>query len=215
MAIKAGMVSAFVSYQWEDGLTHPEWFPSMSPDEDVIQHVNKSGQWGVKHQTVSLGIPEGGKSNFYLLRRPLDFDHAGRELRRDATVPLKTWTRPTATAKPVDLPDETLLASREDVLSFLTENWLLVSADKWSDNGHRDPDNKDTGGMCCQPEGYNRKQKAKFKFDKYGLPLCPTVTYLTADVTKFYPSESERRRLLEALAKSLGDTAADTDQSNE
>jgi len=213
-AVKAAMFSAFASYPWEDGLAHPEWFPSVSPDEDVIQHVNKSGQWGVKHQTLNLETPEGAKSNFYLLRRPLEFDHAGRGIRRDAKVPLKTWTRPSV-VKAIEPTNEMLLTSREDVLSYLIENWINVPATKWSDNGHRDPDNKETGGMCCQPEGYNRKQKAKFKFDKYGLPLCPTVTYLTSDVSKFYPSDDERRRLLKALQESLGDAASVPGELNE
>lgn len=206
-AVKTAMATAFETYVWEDGKVHPEWFPKNDLDGDTIQALNKSGQWGVVHERVRVDRPDGGLTDYWLLRRPLRLSHSARNLKADF-APFLTWARPPAIGE-APIADAEAVEGREEVLNYLADNWLNVAPENWTANGHRDPDNKDLG-VCWQPQSYNRKLRDRYKFDEHGLPWCPTASYLSSHVLKFYPSQPERERLAEAFLDSLATATTET-----
>jgi hypothetical protein len=184
---------------------HPDWFPRRSEDTDVIQHVNKSGQWGLAHNASLLLRPQGGSTTYYWLRRPVKYDQKCREPRPadfGFQPILPSCACPTTAASVSSSDMAGLAAERARVIDYLYRTWVGVPLKEWTLDGHRDPDNKELG-VVAQPSEYNRHSKSKWKFDEYGMKECPTVDYLRSRLEQFYPSLPERKALLIALFQSL------------
>ena len=149
---------------------------------DVIQVVNKSGQWGLAHQSFTL--EEHPKSvRFYGLRSPFTYLSSARELNTLHRLDPADREAGVAAAK-----------------AYHQETFLDVPADKW-DQGHANPN--DTGATIWQPGSYQRSRRDRFIFDEHGLPLAPTVSELTSNVNKYY-SREEQKDLLAKLIKLHG-----------
>lgn len=146
---------------------------------DPIQHVNKSGQWGLQHQQVRIGgVPH------YTLRTPYTFLPAARKLR----------------GRPPARTDEEVRANqREDTLAWLQQNFFDVPVEQW-EAGHASP-----GGsqIVYQPAPYQGAVRNRFKFDQYGLKTCPTVEELERAIDKYY-TEEEQRIILAHLERKFG-----------
>lgn len=206
--------SAFESYRWEDGQQHREWFPAYDVDSDPIQHVNKTSQWGVEHSCENLARPFDGRIvTYYFITLPLRPNSNARNLKA-ANTPIVDWTPPALVAPPpapVPAAAAGPTKSRIEVLTYLAATWTAVMERNWTPEGHRDPDNKVSGGLCWQPKAYNRAQRDRFKFDEYGLPRCPAVGHLSRHLRDFYPSDNELQRLRRAIDEELGTREADDD----
>jgi len=163
---------------------HPEHKPRPGPkslenDGDVIQHVNKSGQWGLRHQNVALANRPG---DFYRLCPPFEYDGSARKLQKEGSM-----------------ANEDKEAEVQKIKDYMKKNWLDVPADQW-DQGHASP--SDAAPSVYQPRGYQRPLKARFKFDEHGLALCPTSPELAAKLDKYYPGREERAEILRAILAS-------------
>jgi len=183
---------------------HPEWFPRLSEDTDVIQHVNKSGQWGLSHHSGSLTMADGRTTTYYWLRRPVKYDPVCRKPRPadHEFQPVLPGCGCTTTqgASPALAPG--LASERARIIDYLYQNWIGVPLSGWTLEGHRDPVNKDKG-LVAQPVQFNRHSRSKWKFDENGMKECPTVEYLEAQLERFYPSAAEREALIRVLFGSL------------
>jgi len=200
-AIKSALADSFRNHP------HPEWFPKRSDDDDIIQHVNKTGQWGLKHNAELLRSPSGDSVNYYWISTPLEFT-TPRELRK-VGVP-QNFKSPVPACdcliEPLEMPEESdrdLVLERLRVIQFLVDSFLNVPISGWTLEGHKDAQNKERGTVA-QPKKFNRSAKDRWKFDDYGLTRCPSVGNLTDNLRDFYPSNEELSELLQALQKELG-----------
>jgi hypothetical protein len=182
---------------------HPDWFPKLGEDTDVIQHVNKSGQWGLAHNSGTLHKADGSSTTYYWLRRPIKYDTVCRKP-RPADFEYQPTLPDCNCVQPGDAPvvDPDLAVQRARVIDHLYRTWIEVPVKDWTLEGHRDPDNKNLG-VVAQPSEYNRHSKSKWKFDDHGMKECPTVGYLDGRVDRFYPSEHERCELVRIAFDSL------------
>jgi hypothetical protein len=195
-----------------DRTRHPDWFPQLTEDSDVIQMVNKSGQWGLKHQQFSGQIPDDTDRSvaYYTLAGPLEQEIGKRNPKGYVQPEPPTCDHIVAEA------DDSIFSitpqearkketERAAILDYMKRTWVNVPLEDWTLNGHKDPTNKELpDNLVAQPKDYNRKMRNKWKFDEFGLPWCPSVEHLAKQLDTFYPSEIERRMLFEALAKDLG-----------
>jgi hypothetical protein len=101
--------------------------------------------------------------------------------------------------KKLTLPTDEKTAQVMKIKIWLEKTFLDVEVRKWS-KGHRDPNSKEG---VYQPESYNRALRDRFKFDERGLRLNPTVSELSKNLKKYYPSKEEQRELLDILKKEL------------
>lgn len=164
-----------------------EWFlanPTVTPrprglqgDGDVIQHVNKSGQWGLAHQKVVL---EGRSGDYYLLREPYSYKPAARKLQELEAA--SEGDRDSQIAR---------------IKEYHLQEWISVPNGSW-DAGHRSPG--DGGAKVWQPKSYQRSRRDRFKFDELGMVLCPSVEELLAHPDKYY-SKDERAKIARALTQ--------------
>lgn len=196
---------------------HPEWFPEYNEDTDVIQFVNKTGQWGLAHQTFHARVPlnrdaEGPSTTYYTLAGPLVYDRARRKTGDYVQPPEPACDcQPYEPAAPAvhsaqgAASARDLLMEREVVLDYLKRTWINVPVSQWTLEGHRDPTNKDDSPLVAQPQQYNRKMQNTYKFDEYGLPLCPTVDRLLSRFDAFYPSSHERASIFDYLVGRIDD----------
>lgn len=190
---------------------HREWFPDYSEDADVIQAVNKSGQWGLAHQSFKAKVPlengmAGGASHYYTLAGPLTYDRSNRKEGTFVQPPIPVCNCDTSSwpdDPPIPPTNRALAAEREIILNHLKATWLNVPLSDWTLEGHRDPTNKATSGLVAQPRQYNRKMQNTYKFDRYGLPSCPSVGHLLDRFDNFYPSDDEKVSILVYLLEQL------------
>ena len=203
--VKEALYSSFQQHP------HSDWFPALEEDGDVIQHVNKTGQWGLKHQHGNLHTHDGKSVGHYWLREPLSFETAAKlrskgkrgENHFTATLPACDCPPVAARTKSEVKAARDLSLERSKVIDYLHRTWVAVPETAWTLEGHRDPDNKELHELIAQPQAYNRASRDKFKFDEYGLPWCPAVGYLIDHLTDFYPSLSERETILRSVYASL------------
>ena len=199
--LKAALAESFKNHP------HPEWFPKQSEDDDIIQHVNKTSQWGLAHNSERLKTPNGEIVYYYWIAQPLEFV-TPTSLRKPNVSQNFTTQIPSCKC---DLTpnadfsslDRDLAIERLRVNQFLIENFINVPLSDWTLEGHKDAQNKDLGTVA-QPKRFNRSARDRWKFDDYGLTRCPSVGNLTSNLRDFYPSNDELAELLHALKKELG-----------
>ena len=205
--IKSALARSFMNHP------HPEWFPRRSDDDDIIQHVNKTSQWGLVHNSEYLKTPNGDAVNYYWLYQPLEFTTP-----RDSDTPQDFKTQiPTCECKTVPTTvnssnERDLALERLRVIQYLIDNFLNVPLSGWTLEGHRDAQNKERGTIA-QPKKFNRAARDRWKFDENGLTLCPSSGNLAANLRNFYPSDSELFDLYSAIKQELGMTTL-SDQSD-
>lgn len=133
--------------------------------KDVIQHVNKTDQWGLLHKTHS--------KKYYYIPRPFVFIDIHIKKRHDF--------------------GSSMVQDKKNSMIQRTKNYLLtfyinVPNEKW-DMGHVDPNgNNSHTNMIMQPP-IQRAYRDRFKFDQYGLRLCPTAQELANNIRKYYSKE--------------------------
>jgi hypothetical protein len=200
-AIKSALAESFKNHP------HPEWFPKRSEDDDIIQHVNKTGQWGLKHNAEFLRSPSGDSVNYYWISTPLEFT-TPRELRKDGvpqnfTSPVPACDCLIELSEISEKNDRDLVLERFRVIQYLSDSFLHVPVSDWTLEGHKDAQNKERGTVA-QPKRFNRSARDRWKFDDYGLTRCPSVGNLIDNLRDFYPSNEELTELLQALKKEIG-----------
>lgn len=164
---------------------HPEHKPrpthkSLDASGDAIQAVNKTGQWGLQHQTLSG--PDLNDTH-YRLARPFTYDPSARRLRDSRHI------------APGDRGAGVAL-----VKDYVRANFIDVPDEEW-EQGHRRPD--DDESVIWQPGRYQGSRRNRFLFDEMGLVLCPTIDELLASPAKYY-TRAELTRLVDALSDALG-----------
>lgn len=194
--IKAALAESFKNHP------HPEWFPKRSEDDDIIQHVNKTGQWGLSKKSEALKAPNGDSVTYYWLDLPLSFELPRNQTSQNFDTPIPDCNCQPETDHSVELSDRDLALERLRVIQFLNDNFINVPLSDWTLEGHIDAQNKDLGTVA-QPKRFNRTARDKWKFDKNGLIICPSVGNLTSNLRKYYPSDEELMQLIDALNKEL------------
>lgn len=185
---------------------HPEWFPVVDEDSDVIQHLNKTSQWGVKHHSADLPRYEDGKKKSHYWCEPES--SLVRSIRDNfkAKPQVVQPEIPSCKCKGAVLRPASaeLLKEVLRVKEHLRRSHIDVDASDWTLNGHRDPTQQD-GPLVAQPTSYNRAYKDKYKFDEFGLPEALTVSHLSKGdaLLKHYPSSEERVALAKICFESL------------
>lgn len=178
----------------------PAKFPAYDEDGDVIQKANKTGQWGLLRWQgdgsgrYNLARPTDGAPTHYYFLDPL--------VRRDPTV-RKTRTQQMVThlaATPAMTAAESF---RYEALSYIYREWFHQLEKDWTLNGHRDPDNKSTGGVLAQPKKFNKDTQNRWKLDEFGFPELPTVGHLLANAMAWFPANDARRLLRDAALAAL------------
>ena len=208
-ALKSALADSFNNHP------HPEWFPKRSEDDDIIQHVNKTSQWGLKHNSETLKSPTGDLVNYYWITTPLEFC-APSTLRKQG-VPQNFETVIPKCDCPEDKIDNSeaitaernLVLERLKVVRYLTDTYLNVPLSEWTLEGHRDAQNKDRGTVA-QPKRFNRSSRDRWKFDDYGLTRCPSIGNLISNLRDFYPSNEELTMLASALDHELNQSITDS-----
>jgi hypothetical protein len=207
-ALKSALADSFGNHP------HPEWFPKRSEDDDIIQHVNKTSQWGLKHNSATLKSPNGDLVNYYWISMPLQFC-APSTLRKQGVTQSFITSIPKCNC--LDEPDQDsserdsdrdLVLERMRVISYLTDAFLNVPLKDWTLEGHRDAQNKELGTVA-QPKKFNRSARDRWKFDDYGLTRCPSVVNLISNLRSFYPSDEELIQLAEALQRELDNSSTE------
>jgi hypothetical protein len=200
-AFKTAIASSFANHP------HPEWFAKRSEDDDAIQHVNKTSQWGLQHKSEILKSPNGEAINYYYLSTPFDFSNPSALRKPSASQSFETQIPPCNCEVTVDqvpvVDHRDLVKERLRVLEYLTDSFLSVPVSGWTLEGHKDAQNKDRGTVA-QPKRFNRSARDRWKFDDYGLTRCPSIGNLTDNLRDFYPSNEELVELLHALQDELG-----------
>ena len=200
-SLKAALAESFRNHP------HPEWFPRQSEDDDIIQHVNKTSQWGLAHNSERLKTPSGETVYYYWIDQPLVF--VTPTSLRKPTVSQNFITQipscecDLTPSKIHSSPDRELAIERLRINQFLIENFINVPLSEWTLEGHKDAQNKDRGTVA-QPKKFNRSARDRWKFDEYGLTRCPSIGNLTGNLRDFYPSDEELTELLHALNKEMG-----------
>lgn len=138
---------------------------------DPIQNVNKTGQWGLVHQSVRLGE---NRQHYYTLREPYEFDSLARKLQE--AIPLNSEDRD---------------AYIERVQEFVNRRYSAPPED-W-DQGHANPN--DPSATIWQPKSLNRSHRNRFIFDKFGMVLCPTVSEIKNNVDSYFSTPAEKKEL--------------------
>jgi len=192
---------------------HPEWFPKLNEDSDVIQHVNKSGQFGLVSNSAKLRSPEGISTSYYWLRTPVRYDPRARFPKPNDYSHQPVLPKCDCKVKTTQEEKENLELLKEKeravhrVKDWHSKTFIEPPISEWTLEGHKDPFNKDLGTVA-QPSAYNRQSKSKWKFDDYSMPKCPTVEHLKTRLDEFYSAREEKaelaRVLLEDLAKEDG-----------
>jgi hypothetical protein len=163
---------------------HPEVRPrphrSTGRGSDVIQHVNKTGQWGLMHQAVGTR-----NTPHYMLRAPFGFAAGARRL--ITATPISTENRTAAVAV---------------IKDRVRQEWLDVPEEEW-DVGHARPG--DPTSLVYQPRSYQRSRRDRFIFDELGMVKCPTAQELATHLDQYYTPE-EQAVLRDALSQKFGET---------
>src|ERR1035437_3468709 len=120
--------------------------------KDVIQLINKTDQWGLKHITL--------ERKFYTI--PFPFIYVGLHLKK-RDIKFSSHNR-----------DEKI----DYIKEYLVDNYINVPNEKW-EVGHLDPNNPDGSeeNLVYQPP-IQGKFRDRFKFDKMGLIKYPTPNEL-------------------------------------
>lgn len=176
-------------------LAHPEVAPrprALSTDGDVIQHVNKSGQWGLKHQKAILADVPG---DFYRLRAPFTYLPHARLLQRRVSLSPSAAEHIAGTAELTSTDQAAIARAREiaKIKSYHLHEFVNVPDSEW-DEGHRDP--ADSTPSLVQPRSYQRPRRDKFKFDDYGMVLNPTVSELLTNLDRYYTPDEARQIMI-------------------
>lgn len=188
---------------------HPEWFPKQSEDDDIIQSVNKTSQWGLAHNSERLKTPSGEMVYYYWIAQPLVF--VTPTALRKPTVPQNFITQiPSCNCDPSLIKSSTfserdLAIERLRINQFLIDNFINVPLSEWTIEGHKDAQNKDRGTVA-QPKKFNRAARDRWKFDDNGMTRCPSIGNLSTNLRDFYPSDTELTQLLSAIQNELGIT---------
>lgn len=187
------LVAAHPEYEFSrDDLTEfrrafSDWYrghPDVTPrpralgDGDAIQGLNKTGQWGLKHQKRDLS-----GTTFYRLRPPFTYLAAARYL---------------LDAQPLDPSDRAAQVQR--VKDYMIANWIDVPDDQW-EQGHANP--ADPSKLVWQPGQYQRARRDRYIFDEMGLPTARTVEGMKQAITSGLYSVDDQRKLLELLKAKL------------
>lgn len=200
-SFKTAIASSFANHP------HPDWFAKRSEDDDAIQHVNKTSQWGLQHKSEILRSPTGESIHYYYLSTPFDFTNPSALRKPGAKQSFETQIPPCNCEVQVDqvpvADHRDLVKERLRVLEYLTDSFLNVPVSGWTLEGHKDAQNKDRGTVA-QPKKFNRSARDRWKFDDYGLTRCPSIGNLTENLRDFYPSNEELLELLHALQEELG-----------
>jgi hypothetical protein len=197
--IKVALADSFKNHP------HPEWFPKRSEDDDIIQHVNKTGQWGLSKKSEALKAPNGDSVTYYWLDLPLTFELPRIQSPQNFTTQIPNCNCQPESGHTPESSDRDLSLERLRVIQFLNDNFINVPLSDWTSEGHKDAQNKELGTVA-QPKRFNRTARDKWKFDNNGLIICPSVGNLTSNLRKFYPSDDELKKLLAELTKELGST---------
>lgn len=207
-ALKSALADSFNNHP------HPGWFPKRSEDDDIIQHVNKTSQWGLRHNSETLRSPAGDLVNYYWLTTPLEFCSPS-SLRKKGVIQNFETAIPKCECPDEEAGDPSefvqerdLALERMKVLRYLTDTFLNVPLSDWTLEGHRDAQNKDRGTVA-QPKKFNRSARDRWKFDDYGLTRCPSIGNLIANLRDFYPSDEELVLLANALDQELKNSTTD------
>lgn len=199
--IKAALAESFNNHP------HPEWFPKRSEDDDIIQHVNKTGQWGLTKNSETLKAPNGESVTYYWLDLPLVFETPRNVTKQNFDTPIpKCGCTPDLTVA-TEIVDRDLALERLRVIQYLNDNFVNVPLSDWTLEGHKDAQNKNLGTVA-QPKRFNRTARDKWKFDDLGLIVCPSAGNLSSNLRKFYPSDEELKTILLALQGELGDATS-------
>lgn len=132
---------------------------------DAIQLVNKTGQWGLVHQSLA---GEAGNT-YYRLDKPFGFKKYNRK--SQGRISIGSLTR------------EEQIARQK---AFFLENWVNVPDEKWQ-VGHADP--RDPSSVFMQPP-LQASYRDRYLWDPAtGLPLAPTVDELIRNRQRYYSTE--------------------------
>lgn len=144
---------------------------SLTRKGDSIQPVNKSGQWGLQHQTVYY---KSRNHPYYTLRPPFTFLPNARKLRK--------------TTLPDNATKEALVKRQQARIAQRVAPWFDTPWQEW-DYGHASPD--DPTPTVLQPRSYQRSLRDRFKFDDDGFVLVPTVKEIVNNSGKYYSTEEQ------------------------
>lgn len=196
-SIKTALAESFKNHP------HAEWFPKRSEDDDIIQHVNKTGQWGLTKNSETLKAPNGESVTYYWLDLPLIFEAPRNVTKQNFDTPIPKCSCIPELTVASETIDRDLALERLRVLQYLNDNFANVPLSDWTLEGHKDAQNKNLGTVA-QPKRFNRTARDKWKFDDLGLILCPSVGNLSSNLRKFYPSDEELWTILKAVQNELG-----------
>jgi hypothetical protein len=141
---------------------------------DVIQIVNKTDQWGLLHKTY--------KRKYYYIPRPFTLISIHLNKRKGFS-------------KLID--EDTKKENIKNTKDFLKKYYIDIPDKDW-DIGHIDPNGSSSSNNIVMQPPIQRAYRNRFKFDKYGLRLCPTVDELSSNLNKYY-SKEEIDKLKELL----------------
>lgn len=133
--------------------------------KDVIQAVNKTDQWGLVHKTYL--------KKYYIIPRPFTYTsvHVNKRIKFGG-----------------EITNDRKMEMVENTKAFLMKYYINVDNDQW-DMGHVNPNgSNDASNLIMQPP-IQRAYRDNFKFDNYGLRLCPSASELVKNIGKYYTKE--------------------------
>lgn len=140
---------------------------------DIIQHVNKTDQWGLQHKTE--------ERKYYSIPRPFVYCSCHVKKRSKFT----------------SLVDEKEKSQHvERVKDYLRKYYMDIDPSQW-DIGHKDPHITDNSAknMVIQPP-LQRAYRDSYKFDDNGFRLCPTIDEIKRNAKKYYKKEELKELIL-------------------
>jgi hypothetical protein len=142
--------------------------------KDVIQAINKTDQWGLVHKTQDR--------QFYCIPRPFEYTDVHLKKRNSFGSEL-------------DKDDKSSLVRKAK--GWLKKYYMDVPEEKW-ELGHKDPLGSNAVSNLVMQPPIQKAFRDRFKFDSYGLRLCPTALELTSNLKKYY-TKAELEMLKDAL----------------
>jgi predicted transcriptional regulator len=140
---------------------------------DIIQHVNKTDQWGLVHKTE--------KRKYYSIPRPFEYCpcHVNKRMKFSSLVDEKEKEQHV-----------------ERVKSYLKKYYIDVPACQW-DLGHKNPHISDNSvnNLVIQPP-LQRAFRDLYKFDDNGMKFCPTVEEIKRNSSKYYSNEELKELII-------------------
>lgn len=137
---------------------------------DSIQLINKVEQRGIKKLTF--------KRKYYMIIYP--FEYYGLHINKRQNFAHQSSDIDRDREKQINLTKE-----------YLLFNYINVPPEQWQ-CGHRDPSGSNSQTNLVYQPPIQGKFRDRFKFDKVGLRLCPTLKELSKNILKYYSYEEIR-----------------------